>query len=798
MKKNFSRVTALALAIGMVASVSASAVYATSDKDMQKLTYKNYDVGPYDAPRYGLIEGSQKFVKVSTSHLGGIILDDKGIAYTWGKNCYGQIGVGKQMGYDPGIGNVNITAKQKEYISYCGGLATLDFFTNPERYAKKFKEIGIEPTLTAPTAIVDVAGGYEFMAAVDEQGRVWSWGYNGYHTAGMPEGTVSKSNCLYDFPQLVKGLPNNIVSVVCSQGIACFERVMAIDADGGLWVWGSNSYGLHGSDSKKTDSAYMATPHKAIFPAGTKIVQAEAGAEHSVALDSEGNIWTWGNSSWGYLGDGKDGVRYKPAMISLPGGAKATQISSTAYNTMALAENGDVYQWGYVYDTGTTHKKPVKITVAKSEIARVGYTPKAVSIASGYKTYHFIDQHGRSWSWGWNIFTGFGMEGGAIENECVFVKEAYQYPAVIGDGDTQLCTNKDKKTPANGLNMNKTYKTYGIWDVHPTIYDKRYNEGEQTEKVEFWKKYALSTLPQMDSISSDLFSFAALDKDGNAYVWTTESWGSLCLGWDYKKGYAPNGNARDGMHFSRSNEVIPMLSYPSEIVSLPGKEGFIDVKDSLLDENGNAVPGNPAATTSYKGADGKMGTIAIDKGKYLSFNSKRYVFDEEKTLQGGTVLAGDSLSAVYTQSHTEANIFYSLDSDGDGKPDYKEERVYLEIWLKDAQGAIAATPAERIVFYKDDIAGAGDTLTLHADPSYVYDTYFPIDTKYPDYAYDWIATSQDASNSFTGEMNKGSFISAKYGLGANAPTLKFYFGYDSNPLDNVPDYYSDSQMQINP
>jgi len=37
---------------------------------------------------------------------------------------------------------------------------------------------------------------------------------------------------------------------------------------------------------------------------GKKFAQVSAGETHTAALDSEGNLWTWGNNGFGQLGDG--------------------------------------------------------------------------------------------------------------------------------------------------------------------------------------------------------------------------------------------------------------------------------------------------------------------------------------------------------------------------------------------------------------------------------------------------------------------------------------------------------------
>ncbi|WP_411675159.1 hypothetical protein [Cohnella faecalis] len=41
---------------------------------------------------------------------------------------------------------------------------------------------------------------------------------------------------------------------------------------------------------------------------------------HSVALDGEGNVWTWGRNDFGQLGDGTKTNRFVPAKVAGIGG----------------------------------------------------------------------------------------------------------------------------------------------------------------------------------------------------------------------------------------------------------------------------------------------------------------------------------------------------------------------------------------------------------------------------------------------------------------------------------------------
>ena len=125
------------------------------------------------------------------------------------------------------------------------------------------------------------------------------------------------------------------------------------------------------------------------MPEGVKFTQVSAGTTHSVALDRDGRIWTWG---WKYndsLGrPGTDGL--SPGLAVVPEGVTFTAISAGDSISMALDSNGQVWSWGSS-DAVTPHKmdqdKGTVFTAIKA--ARNVYPP-------GYTA---LDTDGRIWTW---------------------------------------------------------------------------------------------------------------------------------------------------------------------------------------------------------------------------------------------------------------------------------------------------------------------------------------------------------------------------------------------------------------
>ena len=60
----------------------------------------------------------------------------------------------------------------------------------------------------------------------------------------------------------------------------------------------------------------------------TNVIAIAAGQSHSMALKSDGTVWTWGDNSWGMLGDGTFTQRTSPVQVA--GLSGVTRIAAGA------------------------------------------------------------------------------------------------------------------------------------------------------------------------------------------------------------------------------------------------------------------------------------------------------------------------------------------------------------------------------------------------------------------------------------------------------------------------------------
>jgi alpha-tubulin suppressor-like RCC1 family protein len=212
-------------------------------------------------------------------------------------------------------------------------------------------------------------------------GRVYAWGSN--MDGELGQGLIDLA--AHPDLELVSGLPFDIVAIAASgssgsakrsyavtsrgelyewgagiasptmksglpavRSIAAGDKhALAIDYHGEVWAWGDNTYGQIGNGEKWT---VVSSPVKLTSP-GSNVVMAAAGAKHSVVLKEDGTVWAWGDNSYGQLGDGTTILRTRPVPIhqttdSFTPLPAIKKIAAGNHHTLAVALNSTVYSWG--------------------------------------------------------------------------------------------------------------------------------------------------------------------------------------------------------------------------------------------------------------------------------------------------------------------------------------------------------------------------------------------------------------------------------------------------------------------
>ena len=201
---------------------------------------------------------------------------------------------------------------------------------------------------------IQISTHWTFDMAIGQDGYAYTWGYNGNGQLGnnTTDGTHDSAT-----PSRVFASGKSTAAagpwLKAVQVSAGGWYALAVDENGNTWAWGQNLRGQLGSGTSYDSSV----PVQVRYPAnaGTvRIVQVSTGTWHSLAIDEDGNTWAWGWNSDGQLGNNTLGNQSSPAKVFASSQSKgssgpwlnAKQVSGGCYHTLAIDTHGNVRTWG--------------------------------------------------------------------------------------------------------------------------------------------------------------------------------------------------------------------------------------------------------------------------------------------------------------------------------------------------------------------------------------------------------------------------------------------------------------------
>jgi alpha-tubulin suppressor-like RCC1 family protein len=172
--------------------------------------------------------------------------------------------------------------------------------------------------------------------------------------------------------------------------------------DGKLWIWGKGDGGRLGLGHE--NPAFVPTLNPNV--AGDSVRSIALGGLHSVALNSLGQIYTWGYGGFGALGHSVFHRELLPRLVEGSWEEQISHIATTGTHTAAITESGDLYTWGREEGDGRLGLGPGRgpdQTGGLSIPCKVKSLPVPVTAVccGGFFTMALTNE-GQLWNWGAN------------------------------------------------------------------------------------------------------------------------------------------------------------------------------------------------------------------------------------------------------------------------------------------------------------------------------------------------------------------------------------------------------------
>ena len=230
---------------------------------------------------------------------------------------------------------------------------------------------------------------------------LWSMGYNSQGQQGQNSPTA-----YYSSPTQVGS--ESFVHV--SKGYVEARHYVAVTSDGEMWSWGGNDYGQCGQNNDVPGG--ISSPIQ--IGSDTTWNHGSHGDNRSLAVKTDGTLWSWGYNAQGALGH--NNLTSYSSPVQIPGTTWATAYGSL-YSSLnvqsAIKTDGTLWIWGYNtaqgilgqnYTSNARRSSPTQIASPSWNVpgtAPSSTTWKQIDLAPSNRA-GAISTDGKLWSWGYN------------------------------------------------------------------------------------------------------------------------------------------------------------------------------------------------------------------------------------------------------------------------------------------------------------------------------------------------------------------------------------------------------------
>ncbi|KRW99588.1 Regulator of chromosome condensation 1/beta-lactamase-inhibitor protein II [Pseudocohnilembus persalinus] len=274
--------------------------------------------------------------------------------------------------------------------------------------------------------------GIQHTVILTEDKKVFTYGVGEY-------GSLGHGGVLFqEIPrQILKFQDKKIVQIACGE-----YHTLALSEINDLYAWGRGFEGQLGIDQttascpKLINSFFQKQVYEPSEDLNNKndlgktyeqkigIKKIACGSNHSMALNTDGELYIWGEAKLGQCGTGKKPMLPKPVKVDFnpdhtevmnqnkvkinplstqpQGKYNIIEISGGFGHTAIVTENGELYTWGFNIkgQLGLGDRK-TRYYPVKCQIDLLGnQLPSFKSVSCGYNTTFAVDENGKLWSFG--------------------------------------------------------------------------------------------------------------------------------------------------------------------------------------------------------------------------------------------------------------------------------------------------------------------------------------------------------------------------------------------------------------
>ncbi len=321
----------------------------------------------------------------------------------WGRNDFGELGIGVTgLLNSPTQQPININWQQYSIgFSYGLGLKSDGTIWSWGNNQTGQLGLGLGPTsnMLNPTQIgtqsnwVWVSAKSYSSFAIKTDGTLWAWGQNSNRQLGG-------SNLDQVYAPIQIGTANNWQKIYAGYG-----HTMAIRTDGSLWGWGA----MNGNYGQVGTGTSVATITPTQIGNDTNWTDVSLGMYFTLALKSDGTLWSWGKNDYGQLGDGTTLNKSIPTQVGSDSDWES--ISADTSFSIALKTNGTLWAWGQNThgQLGNGTSTMFQGIVPNPVVTQIGTDEDWTAVSAGQLHVGAIKENGSLWMWGYNESACLGL-----------------------------------------------------------------------------------------------------------------------------------------------------------------------------------------------------------------------------------------------------------------------------------------------------------------------------------------------------------------------------------------------------